>query len=111
METTELGMLERTWGSNRRTAACRVGAKCGPSASDIKLLCFLHLPPPACMQHGDTHFWLTATSRRSTSPILYLCLCQSWGISRELSYRCHFPLHIHFPLSSVMIKGNASYSF
>lgn len=115
METTESGMSvesnERVWSDPDR--GCRVGAKVGFAAHKRWSLFafFLHLPPPACMLHGGTLFWPTTTSRRSTSPILYLCLCQSWSFPRKLAIISTFHYILTSPLSSVMIKGNASYYF
>ena len=106
METTELGIGERgfpTAGPHRRHGRPKLG---------LITHCFLPCisPPPAYMRHGDTPLWLTAASCRSTSLILYLCLCQPRGFSRKLSVVTTFCSVFNFPpLSSVMIKGNASF--
>jgi hypothetical protein len=46
----------------------------------------------AYMQHGAIPLWFTVASCRSTSPIFYIRLCQSRGISRKPSFS-HFNLY------------------
>ncbi len=97
-----VGGVGAKWGARRRAT---------PKLALAWSLFAFFLLPPACMQHGGTLFWLTATPRRSTSPILYLCLCQSWGFPRKLSIVSTLRYILTSPLSSAMIKGNASYCF